>query len=151
MKLFDLLFSGRKNNGLLIENNKETGALQHSVPKNQEDDFARTASLFMAGKNFNEAIQSYTILADKYPDKKGFYEAKIAMAYFFLADYSNTLKHYRVAIHHGIKKSIIDDNFWDTIDALYRQTREKGVVAEYIHIFPEGNHIKRAKKLMHTP
>ncbi|KOY86187.1 hypothetical protein AD998_08520 [bacterium 336/3] len=163
MGLFDFLF-GKKNNkesvythldensfqqGLNVEKaQKMREAFLAVMTQDDEDKAFNAASGLMLKGAFNETIEAYQELAQKYPNRKGDCESQIGAAYHFLKKYDKAIEYYISAEKNGADQSMMDDNIWEACFAAYKATEDKKHMKQYIEIRPTGNYVKKANKFL---
>jgi tetratricopeptide (TPR) repeat protein len=148
MGLFDFLFGKKKMTLETADKINDKYTAQNPVAVDSENELMRKAAKSMSSGNFTEAIDLYTELAGKYPQKKGLYEGQVGAAYYFLGDYAKAIESYTSALNNGGDKSMMDDNIWEATEAIYGQTKDKKAVEEYVALFPNGSYKKKAEKLL---
>jgi tetratricopeptide (TPR) repeat protein len=148
MGLFSNLFGNKKTT--LKEADKINDAfIEKATPaKNDENAKMRNASKLLTSGQFTESLDLYKKMAEEYPQNKGVYESQVGANYFFLEQYEKAIEYYVSAMNNDADKSMIDDNIWEATEILYKQTGDKTKIEYYINLFPNGNYIKKAKKLL---
>jgi tetratricopeptide (TPR) repeat protein len=149
MGLLNFLF-GKKSKPMTFEeadriNNRHIATTK---AKDEEDNLMRQAAKAMSSKNFDNAIEQYTYLANLYDTKRGLYESQVGAAYYFKEEYGKALEWYIAALQHGADKSMMDDNIWEAVEALYDDTSNKDYLLSYQELFPNGQYHKKATALL---
>jgi tetratricopeptide (TPR) repeat protein len=163
MGLLDFLF-GKKNDkqhvyarlddenfqqGLNVEKaQKMRDAFLAIMIQDDEDKSFNAASGLMLKGAFNETIEAYQDLAQKYPHRKGDCESQVGAAYHFLKNYDKAIECYVSAERNGADANMMDDNIWEACLAAYQITEEKNYIRQYLEIRPNGNYVKKAKKFL---
>lgn len=106
------------------------------------------AAKLMTSGAYQECIEAYTLIMEKYPNRKPDCEMNIGAGYFFLADYDNAIDHYIISRSLGMDKEMIDDNVWEACEKAFATKNDVSYINKYIQLFPEGNYVKKAKKLL---
>lgn len=163
MGLFDFLKSGKKENkamehgfisgggkGLSFEEaNKAREAFMQLIDTSDDQSkLFNAASGMMLGKNFDGAIEAFGKLAEKYPERAETCESQIGAAWYFKGDYDKAINHYVNALNKGADAGMMDDNVWEAAEALYNKNNDKAPIQKYLSIFPDGQYVKKANKLM---
>jgi tetratricopeptide (TPR) repeat protein len=148
MGLFSNLF-GKKKFTLEDTNKKNDAFLEKAPPPNSDENAKmRTAAKLLSSGQFAESLDLYKKMAEDYPENKGLYESQVGANYFFLAQYEKAVEYYVSALNNNANKDMMDDNIWEATEALYNQTKDKTKIEYYLNLFPYGNYIKKAKKLL---
>ena len=148
MGIFDSLFGKKKLS--LDEADKKNDAFleKNPVAKNEEDEMMRQAAKCMSSGLFTESLNRYVEMSDKFPHKKGLYLSQAGAACFFLQEYNTAIDYYTSALENGADSSMMDDNIWEAIEILFNNTKDKSHLERYLNIFPKGNYVKTAEKLL---
>ena len=78
------------------------------------------ASLLLTSGKYNECIKAYMTLAAQHPDRKGDCAGQIGAAMYFLGDYKNAVKYYKVAKKYGADAESMDYNIQEAKEAYYK-------------------------------
>lgn len=148
MGLFDFLFGKKKMSLEEADKINDKFIAKNPTPVNDENALMRQAAKSMSSRNFGDAIDSYTKLAELYPAKKGLYESQIGAAFFFLGNYTKALEYYVSALKNGADKNMMDDNIWEASEELFNTNKDKKVLENYLEIFPDGRYKKQANTLL---
>ncbi|MCU0436388.1 MAG: hypothetical protein MUC49_00635 [Raineya sp.] len=163
MGLLDFLF-GKKNDkqqvytrlddesfqkGLNVEKaQKMRDAFLAVMTQDDEDKAFNAASGLMLKGAFQETIEAYQDLANKYPNRKGDCESQIGAAYHFLKKYDKAIEFYISAEQNGADTNMMDDNIWEACFAAYKLTEDKIHIRKYLEIRPSGSYVKKANKFL---
>lgn len=148
MGLFDFLFGKKKLTLEEADKINDKYIAKNPTPANDENGLMRQAAKAMSSKNFGDAVDLYTKLAEQYPSNKGLYESQIGAAYFFLGNFVKAIEYYISALYNGADKRMMDDNIWEATEELFHQTKDKNLLDNYLQIFPTGNYRKQAEMLL---
>ena len=165
MGLFDFLFGKKEDKGgattygRINEEEAEHGLSFEQAQKlrdsflsvmSQDDEdraFNAAAGLMLKGA-FQQTIEAYQSLAEKYPSRLGDCESQIGAAYHFLKQYDKAIEYYRSAEKNGADRSTMDDNTWEACLAAFKKTNDKSYINKYLELYPNGNYVKKANKLL---
>lgn len=149
MGLFDFLF-GKKKKVTLEEADKmnDDYIAKNPVPKNNENAEMRHASKLLTSKNYQEALDLYAEMAEKYPKNRGLYLSQVGACHYFLGDFEKAIEVYVESRENGMEKSMIDDNIFEACEAIYNQTNEKSALEKYLALCPNGSYTKKINKLL---
>ena len=106
------------------------------------------AAKLMTNGAYQECIAAYTLIMEKYPNRKPDCEMNIGACYFFLADYDNAIEHYLISKNQGMDQTMIDDNVWEACEKAFAAKHDVSYINKYLQIFPEGTYQKKARKLL---
>ncbi|MEM9982459.1 MAG: hypothetical protein AAF734_08185 [Bacteroidota bacterium] len=151
MGLFDFLFGKKKNKTTTLEGAKkenEAYIKENPTPIDDEDGMMRKAASLLSSGEFKASMELYQQMAEKFPDKKGLYLSQVGANQYFLGQYEEAIDTYLQAKEAGFEESMIDDNVFEACEALYKQRNEKMFLEKYVSLFPNGNHLKKAHKLL---
>lgn len=158
MGLFDFLFGKSKNSLEDLDKKNDDFITKNPISENDENEMMRNASKLMTSKQFQESLDLYKVLSEKYPNNKGLYQSQIGAAYYFLGDFENAVEYYISSINNGGDKRMMDDNIWEAAEAysnLEILTKDgsliihpKNLIEKYLEIFPNGAYSKKAKSIL---
>ncbi len=99
---------------------------------------------------YDEMIAFSHQVIEKYPNTNAVGNSYnfMGVACFFKKDYQNAIHYYIKAMENGMDKMMMDDNVWEAVEIIYKQTKDKTVLEDYKHYFPNGEYIKKANKLL---
>jgi tetratricopeptide (TPR) repeat protein len=141
-------FFSKKNYLQDLHQEQEKFLQNNPVPKDTEDALVRRASYLMTTGNFNESLEIYQQLVAEYPAKKGLYLSQVGASYYFLGEYDLALEAYLLSRNNGMNPDMINDNIWEVCEERYQQTKNLAFIRQYLELCPEGNHQKKATKLL---
>jgi tetratricopeptide (TPR) repeat protein len=101
--------------------------------------------LLISEGKYSEAIKYYEELIKKYPLHKAIYTEQIGAAYFFKHEYHKAKECYIQVVDSGSKT--IDFNLWEVCNLLSKKENTNKYLKEYIHHFPNGEHINSIKSI----
>jgi tetratricopeptide (TPR) repeat protein len=158
MGLFDSFF-GKKKDNLLAHTNHlsmdEMSSIQDSLedkmdPADYNNAFNQACRLVPKGK-YADALAMFESVKANTTDteKKGTCDNQIGVCYFFLGEYEKAIEFYTSSFYNGFDKAMADDNIWEACEKLMKKENDAAKWAKhYIHILPQGNYLKKAKKLI---
>lgn len=149
MGLFDFL-SGKKKKVSLEKADKinDDFIAKNPVPKDNENAEMRRASKLLTSKNYQEALDLYAKMAEKYPKNRGLYLSQVGTCHYFLGNYEKAIEVYVESRENGMDKSMIDDNIFEVCEAIYNQSNEKSTLEKYFELCPNGSYTKKINKLL---
>jgi tetratricopeptide (TPR) repeat protein len=147
MGLFNNLFGKKK---ITLEEGEKIHEKAYAMapPANDEDGLVKQATKLMVSKKFAESIEVYGNLVEQFPKNKALYQSQIGAGHYFLGDYTKAIDYYSLAMRHGSDKDMMDDNVWEAIEALYKQSKDVNVFEKYKQLFPSGSYVKKADKYL---
>lgn len=149
MGIFGKLFGKKKESLTFEEANKIREDFAEKFPPSTEQDvLIQEAIKAMTNQRFAESIKLYERLSKEYPADKATYLAQIGAGNYFLGRYELAFNNYVSALNHGEDKEMMDDNIWEAVEELYKQTLDKSWLQKYLTIFPDGEYKKQAEKLL---
>jgi tetratricopeptide (TPR) repeat protein len=113
----------------------------------KESDMISKAADLMTKHQFQESMDAYQQLADEFPKDRGYYLGEVGVNHFLLNEYEKAIDYYVKARDNGADKSKMDDNIWESCEALYEKSGKKANVKKYLTLCPDGAHTKEAKKI----
>jgi tetratricopeptide (TPR) repeat protein len=148
MGLLDFIFGKKKLT--LEEADKINDAFTNKFPdaKDDRDALTRKATKSLTSGNFNGAIEIYTQLSKEYPENNNMYFGQKGAAYYFLGEYGKAIEFYEASLKNNGDESMMDDNIWEATEALFKQNQNRTYLLSYIEKFPNGNHKRKAEKLL---
>lgn len=104
-------------------------------------------TLLSAGA-YDEMIAFNHQIIEKYPNTNAVGNSYnfIGVACFFKKDYQNAIHYYIKAMENGMDRFMMDDNVWEATEIIYKNTKNKSVLEDYKHYFPNGEYIKKVNK-----
>lgn len=106
------------------------------------------ASGLMLNKDFEGSIRAYEAIMLHHPERKGTCLGQIGVAEFFLGHYEKALASYIESKEHGEDSSMTEDNIWEVCEVLYNKDSSKEWIERYVSLYPEGQYVKKANKLV---
>lgn len=137
-----------ENGNLDFENSKKIREemLKNITPDDVSLDINFAAGL-MIDKDFAGSIKAYEEIIKKYPDRKGQCLGQIGVAEFFLGNYEKALEKYIEAKDNNEDNGMTEDNIWEVCELMHKKGMN-GQIEKYIDLYPQGNYIKKARKLL---
>lgn len=114
----------------------------------KESDMLSKAADLMKQHKFQESMDAYQQLADEFPKDRGYYLSEVGVNHFLLGEYEKAIDYYMLARDSGANKTEIDDDIWQSCDALHDKSHKKAPVKKYLTLCPDGAHTKEAKKIL---
>lgn len=149
MALFGFLKKDNEKQGITFDQAK---ALREKfLELLQQDDRSKqfnAASEFMLNQHYQDCVDAYQKLMEKYPDSLGDCESQIGAAYYFLGEYEKAISYYVAARNHGADQSMMDDNIWEACETLYDQSSLNSDIERYLQLCPDGSYANKAKKIL---
>jgi tetratricopeptide (TPR) repeat protein len=118
------------------------------MSQDDEDRAFNAASGLMLKGAFEQTIEAYENLAEKYPDRLADCESQIGAAYHFLKQYDKAIACYLSAEKNGADSGMMDDNIWEACLAAFKKTNDKLYINKYLTLRPNGSYLKKANKLL---
>lgn len=118
------------------------------MSQDDEDRAFNAASGLMLKGAFQQTIEAYQHLAEKYPTRLGDCESQIGAAYHFQKQYDRAIEYYLSAEKNGADSSMMDDNIWEACLAAFKKNTDKTYIHKYLELRPNGSYIKKANKLL---
>lgn len=148
MGFFDSLFGKKKMT--LDEANQvnQSYTQQNPVPASNQNAMVRNATSLMSSRKFQQSAEIYQQLVDQYPENKGTYLSQIGACQYFLGDYDKAIEYYVAALDNGADRGMMDDNVFEACEAIFKGTQLPADIERYLELFPAGNHLRAAKKLV---
>jgi Tetratricopeptide repeat. len=106
------------------------------------------AAKLMTSGAYQQCITAYSLIMEKYPNRKPDCEMNIGACYFFLGDYDNAIEHYLISKEQGMDQAMIDDNVWEACEKAFAAKKEQSYIHKYIQLFPAGTYLKKARNLL---
>lgn len=150
MGFLGFLFGKKKKAISLEEANAHNEAFfeDNPTPKNSEDALMRKASSLMTSGEFAASAEIYRELAEKYPERRGLYLSQVGAAYYFLSEFETAISYYLQSRKEGGDEGMLDDNVWEASEEIYNQNGDLAAIQRYLELFPQGNYVKRARKML---
>ncbi len=148
MGLFNYLFKKKKTTLDDLNTINQDYISKNPVPKNKENSLMRQASSMLTSRRFNESIELYKKLAENYPNNKGLYLSQVGAGFYFLNDFDKAIEYYLKAKNENADSNMMDDNIWEACEAIYKKNNDKKAIERYFEYYPDGNYIKKAKKIL---
>lgn len=149
MGFFDFIFGKKGSSSLLEEMDRENERFISKNPAvSEEDAMMRNAASLMTSGRFKESLDAYLLIAEKFPEKKGLYQSQVGANYYFLGEFEKAIEYYVEARGNGMDASMIDDNIWEALEALYGRTKDKKYLRRYLELCPNGAYTKKVNKLI---
>lgn len=104
---------------------------------------------FLHNKEFTKSIAMGEYLVLEFPENRAKYEMSMGAAYFFLGQYEKAIELYLEAGDHSDDQtmhSMMDDNVWEALEILYKESGDVKYLERYLSYFPEGQHAEEVKK-----
>ena len=104
----------------------------------------------LSAKAYDEMIAFNHQIIEKYPNTNAVGNSYnfIGVACFFKKDYPNAIYYYIKAMENGMDVFMMDNNIWEATEIIYKESKNKAVLEDYLHYFPEGEYSNKAKKLL---
>lgn len=110
-------------------------------------DFDVAVQLMESGA-YQDSIEVYSMIAQKYPEMQGLCECQMGAAYFFMKKYEQALDFYLRARSNGMDTEMMDDNIWEVCNLQYEQYQQKGYLEKYLRNCPNGKYSDDAMYLL---
>ena len=121
---------------------------QEAADLQRESDMLSRAAELMGKHKFQESMDVYQQLADQFPKDRGYYLGEVGVNHYLLHEYDKAIEYYVIARDSGAKKNEMDDNIWESCQALYGKSHKKAPVKKYLSLCPDGAHTTEANKLL---
>lgn len=163
MGFFDFLFGKKKDEEVThfgFVSDKEGKGLTHEQAQDLQEELLKTlgqndkskavniAATLMMKKDYEGCIQAYTQIAQHFPAESATAKGQIGAAYYFKGEYETAIQYYLEALAEGAPDFMMDDNVWEACEALIEKTADKAWADKYLQYFPNGSHLKAAKKAL---
>ncbi|MBZ4283831.1 hypothetical protein LAJ55_13555, partial [Streptococcus pneumoniae] len=83
-----------------------------NTSQNDKNKEFNSAANFMLEQMYDECIEAYQLLQEKYPSELGTCQAQIGAAYFFKDEFEKAISYYILAKENGADEGMMDDNVW---------------------------------------
>ncbi|MCC5944593.1 MAG: hypothetical protein JJT94_06630 [Bernardetiaceae bacterium] len=114
-----------------------------------EDRAFNFAAQLMAKGAYQNCIQAYQQLCERYPDQRGTCEGQIGAAYFFLGEYEQAIHYYLEAREHDASNAdMMDDNIWEACETIYNEHGNRRAIEQYAVYCPDGKYLKKAAAIL---
>ena len=133
--------------GLTLEQADHLAAAYQAA--GQADDVGQqvnAAARLLAGGRFQEAIEAWHGIGERYPERRAEAVSQIGAARYFLGDYEGAITDYVAARDGGFDADMMDDNVWEACEALAQQG-DPTAGQRYLAAFPDGAYAKKAARL----
>ncbi|MEM8534840.1 MAG: YbjN domain-containing protein [Chloroflexota bacterium] len=102
----------------------QEGLLAHTEATDDVDEQINRAARLMTSQQYEQSIQAYEQIAEKYPDKQNICESQIGVAYYFLGEYEKAIQFYKQALEHGADAAMMADNIAEAEEALAKKNED---------------------------
>ncbi|MFN0202398.1 MAG: tetratricopeptide repeat protein [Bacteroidia bacterium] len=110
-------------------------------------DFDVAVQLMESGA-YQDCIEVYGMIAQKYPEMQGLCECQIGAAYFFMKKYEQALDFYLRARSSGMDPEMMDDNIWEVCALQYDLYQQNDYLEKYLRNCPNGKYSDDAMDLL---
>ncbi len=148
MGIFSFLFGKKKLSLEDADKRNDKFIKKNPTPANQENEDMRNASKALTSGRFDDAIQLYTVMSEKYTEKKGLYLSQVGASYFFLGNYDKAIELYMDGKDAGADEGMMDDNVWEACLEIHKQENNNEPIERYLKYFPNGGYVKKANKIL---
>jgi len=106
------------------------------------------ATSMILSKAYDESIDCYKHLLEKYPDTIGECQSQIGACYYFKKEYKKAIEYYLNARKNGANENTMDDNVWEAYVEIYKKNKDVTAMLDYLEYFPEGRYKRKAAKFI---
>lgn len=119
-----------------------------AIREGDEEEQFITAHHLLGSGFYKEALISYEILSQLYPDKKAFCLFRQGDCYMKLEEEEKSIDCYEDALKFGYNADEVDDAIWVSCEAAYYKFREIDIIKRYLYILPNGNSVRYAQSII---
>lgn len=124
----------------------------YSQQGNDADTCMRSAGRLMASHYYDDCLEAYRLLQQRFPERRCVCELKTGATYVLMGEYESAFRYFLAAKVHGADEEESERRIWDACTGILSKAvsnRQKAECVDlYLRLFPQGAHVAEAREML---